>query len=125
VNNFKTRMHRLKLFLIAIVLAFATAPAPLHSARKLGLLGVPLPRGATLVSKMPQTAERDAMETYGTTATSAEIMAFFKAELPKSGWTRWRGDIRPDWAAFKKGNRLIAIATNEKNKTFMIMGGVR
>ena len=31
MNNFKTRMHQLRLFLIAAVLAFATIAVPLHS----------------------------------------------------------------------------------------------
>lgn len=95
----------------------------LRLSGKTGLLGVPLPEGASLVERNPgdAAAGRDPSERYSISASPEEIVAFFSKAMREAGWTK-DGSSTDYSLLFDKGNLMIGILINRNGKMFMLMG---
>jgi hypothetical protein len=90
---------------------------------KRGLLGAPLPNGASLLNRTrgdPATG-RDPSERYRVDASAAAIAAFYLAQMPKFGWLK-DGTSTETALFFRKGRLMIGVLMNSKGQTFTLMG---
>ena len=99
------------------------ATTVLESSGLTGLLGVPLPKGATLINRTPgdPAVEQDPTEKYEISASDADIAAYFRSEMIKSGWLK-RGGSTEYILLFVKGKKMIAVFINSPGGTFSLMG---
>jgi len=104
------------------------APAPARTTRlrpsgRTGLLGTPLPEGATLLQRKPgnPAAGRDPTERYAISASAEDIAGFFSREMSAAGWAK-DGSSTRYILAFRKGKLMIGVLINREGKTFMLMG---
>lgn len=87
-----------------------------------GLLGVPLPTGARLVSSKPGDSWADPEETYQINATGAQIIDFYNREMIRDGWKRAGWGNSTYEKVFEKGSATIAILSTAGGKTFTLWG---
>ncbi len=97
-------------------------PNKLQSAGRKGLLGVPLPKGATLIEKQSGNPANgvDPSEKYAVTSI-ADIASFYKEEMPKAGWSKG-GASTKTVLFFHRGNLIISVIIDNAKKTFTLMG---
>lgn len=93
----------------------------LTRSNSIGLLGVPLPSGARLIEKTPETANADPKEQYEIDAGSDLIIDFFLREMLRSGWKRTGPQVEHG-AFFVKGKLMIGVLTKKGGRTFSLMG---
>lgn len=88
-----------------------------------GLLGAPLPRGASLISRTRGDAQagRDPSERYRIQASASGIAAFYSRELPRLGWSR-DGTSTGTALFFRKGHQMLGVLINRSGGTFTLMG---
>jgi len=95
----------------------------LEPSGKAGLLGTPLPVGATLVERTagdPQFGT-DPREQYRVKASASEIAAYFYGEMPKAGWLK-DGSSSEGYLFFRKDGKMIVVIINCNGGTFTLMG---
>ena len=104
------------------------APVParatgLTRSKRAGLLGAPLPDGATLLKRRAgdPTAGRDPSERYGIASSATDIAGFFNREMPVAGWSR-DGSSTQSALFFRKGKLMIGVLINSNGQTFTLMG---
>jgi hypothetical protein len=101
----------------------ARSPGSLVLSDRRGLLGVPLPRGASLIARREGKPEagHDPSERYQVKASADAIAEFYLREMPKLGW--WK-DGTPTQGAlfFKKGRQILGVLINQSGGTFTLMG---
>ena len=113
------------LVLAATVFATVPAQAELFRSKATGLLGAPLPDGATLVERTAGDVAngRDPRERYALKATTAEIVDFYVRAMLVTGWSRHPStNERSGTLFFRKGRAMIGVLVNSKGNTFTLMG---
>jgi hypothetical protein len=99
-------------------------PASLLAASSdAGILGCPLPRGASLSGRShgSEGAEDHPTETYAIDAPAQEIVGFYEREMERAGW-------RKSFAAsefllyFEKDDRTVGVLIERKGGLFTLMG---
>jgi hypothetical protein len=95
----------------------------LQPSGRTGLLGAPLPQGATLTERAAgdPAAGVDPRERYQISASAAEIAGFFRREMPRAGWQR-DGASTATALFFSKGRLMIGVLINSRGGTFTLMG---
>ncbi|CAN5880508.1 hypothetical protein BH23ACT12_BH23ACT12_22110 [soil metagenome] len=93
----------------------------LEASGSTGLLGVPLPKGATLLEKSPGSADADPRERYSISASAAEIEGFFSHAMPAAGWAK-DGTSTDGALFFRRGDVLIVILYDSDGGTFTLAG---
>jgi hypothetical protein len=96
-------------------------PASLLRSGKLGLLGAPLPVGATLLKQTGPAATGDAGEWYSISASLTDILAFFDEAMIADGWQKSAPDTTGS-RSYKKGTRDIVVMTNPTGGNFALTG---
>lgn len=88
-----------------------------------GLLGVPLPEGATLIEQQPgdPSAGRDPSQGYAIAETAADIEGFFNQAMPRAGWAQ-DGISTHTALIFRKNNLVIGVLINSNGGKFTLMG---
>ena len=101
----------------------AATKSALQSSGRRGLLGAPLPSGATLTERQAgnPAAGRDPSERYTLSASASEISAYFTREMVKAGWAK-DGTSTQYALFFTKGNLMLGVLINGKGGTFVLMG---
>ena len=95
----------------------------LSVSNQTGLLGVPLPEGATLLERDAgdPSAGRDASECYAVSAPAADIAAFFDGEMRGTGWLK--DGVSTEYALFwRKGDIRFVVVISSEGGTFTLMG---
>jgi hypothetical protein len=117
----------------------ATAPAPERSAPEAapkaapasalppapvaGILGCPLPRGASLSirSHGAEGADDHPTETYAIQAPAQEILGFYEREMERAGWRK--SFVASEYLLyFEKDDRTVGILVERKGGLFTLMG---
>ena len=90
----------------------------LAASGRTGLLGVPLPTGASLTERTRGNPAEyiDPSETYAISATADDITAFFEREMPKAGWYKSTSGL---FIEFLKGDLVVGIYVSENKFTLM------
>ncbi len=114
--------------LAALVRALPSAEKPaaasaLAASSDAGILGCPLPRGASLSGRShgAEGAEDHPTETYAVDAPAQEIVGFYEREMERAGW-------RKSFAAsefllyFEKDDRSVGVLIERKGGLFTLMG---
>lgn len=102
----------------------SVAPAAaLQSSGATGLLGAPLPVGATLTERRPgdSASGADPAEQYAIAASAADIAAFFDTAMPAAGWVK-AADSTPTSMYFEKGNVVLGVIMKSRGNSFTLMG---
>jgi hypothetical protein len=88
-----------------------------------GLLGIPLPVGARLVSRKSgdAVAGQDPSETYQISANATEIASFFTSELIRSGWLK-EGISTSTGLIYRRGELMIGVLIKRDGGSFTLMG---
>jgi hypothetical protein len=95
----------------------------LEASGETGLLGAPLPAGATLVESREgdPAAGVDAAESYSITASADEIAAYFEQALADAGWTK----TPPSNATvlfFERGDAALGVLIDAGGGSFTLQG---
>ena len=104
-----------------------SAPAPtaagLTRASKSGLLGAPVPSGATLkeTKKGDPANGIDSQERYQIKASAAEIEAFYRSEMSRDGWRNIPMSVG-GILSFRKGTLMLGVLFDAKGGSFTLMG---
>lgn len=101
----------------------AAPAAVLQSSGTTGLLGAPLPVGATLTERRPgdSASGADPAEQYAIAASAADIAAFFDTAMPVAGWVK-AADSTATSMYFEKGNVVLGVIMNSSGNSFTLMG---
>jgi hypothetical protein len=100
-----------------------TPATALQRSGTTGLLGAPLPVGATLTERRPgdSASGADPAEQYAIAASAAEIAAFFDTAMPAAGWVK-AADSTATSMYFEKGSVVIGVIMNSSGDSFTLMG---
>jgi hypothetical protein len=112
------------------MLARTPAPAapspkriPLTPAGSIGILGCPLPAGATLAGQTHGAAGHGdhPTQTYEIPAAASDIVGFYESEMERAGWRK--SFVSSEYLLyFVKEDRTLGVLIEREGGTFTLMG---
>jgi hypothetical protein len=99
------------------------AMVELKKSGSTGLLGVPLPKGAVLISSFPGNRAKfeDPRETYQIDATDEQLRSFFRREMPSLGWVLGPNSS-DNFLIYSWNHQMVGVNINKKDDTFWLWG---